>query len=256
MNLALQQITEELDSAYRALSIGYDPEQLYILRVRIRRIRSILKHADNHRVRSFRKSWGGFAAVTNDSRDWDVFLSSAETLLSAEDFKTFERINAERVVAAHDASMEMIRSSTWRRHLDDWRKFLEQFADLVPGPGQLQEALDRALAKARRALEFALASDMDRSWHKFRIAIKEVRYVADTGAADPVAGQYFTDIADRCRSLQTLLGNWHDTVVQLGLLEELEEAPVHAILASTVRERKGQLLAEIHAELADNPLFR
>ena len=54
MNLALQQITEELDSAYRELSTGYNPDQLYILRVRIRRIRSILKHADSHRVRSFR----------------------------------------------------------------------------------------------------------------------------------------------------------------------------------------------------------
>ena len=119
----------------------------------------------------------------------------------------------------------------------------------------MQEALDRALIKARQALELALTSATDHRWHKFRIAIKEVRYVADTGAADPVAGPYFTDIAERCRSLQTLLGNWHDTVVQMGLLDELEEAPVHAFLASAIRERKGQLLAEIHTELADNPLF-
>ena len=41
MHEQLLLITEELESADRALADGYHPEQLYILRVRMRRIRSI-----------------------------------------------------------------------------------------------------------------------------------------------------------------------------------------------------------------------
>lgn len=256
MHLQLQQITDELESASQALMTGYTPEQLYILRVRIRRIRSILKHAEGHRARGFRKSWGGFAAVTNDSRDWDVFLITAESLLPADDFRAFQRINAERVGAAHETALEMVRSSPWRRQLTEWQTFLTQSEGHVPGREQLDDALERALSKARRALRHALATDDDRRWHKFRIAVKEVRYVADTGAADPGSGEYFTGIAATCRSLQTLLGNWHDTVVQLGILDELQPTAVHTRLAADIRERKARLLAEIHAALTDHPLFR
>jgi CHAD domain-containing protein len=256
MHLQLQQITDELESASRALATGYDPEQLYILRVRIRRIRSILKHAEGHRARSFRKSWGGFAAVTNDARDWDVFLSTAETLISARDLRTFVRINAQRADAARESVMDMISSSTWRRQLTDWRDFLVRSVQHIPGHEQLESALERTLEKARRTLERALTMEDDRSWHKLRIAVKEIRYVADTGASQPESGDYFAGIAATCRALQTLLGNWHDTVVQLDILDRLEAVPVHSRLTAIVRERKDELLNEIHSELGNHPLFR
>ena len=252
MHQQLMLITEELESANRALADGYQPEQLYILRVRMRRIRSILKHLDNRRARRFRKAWGGFATVTNDARDWDVFLLTAAADLAAGDLRAFEQCHAERIQSAHGAVLDMIGSAAWRRQLGEWRNFLRHLDEQEP---DLQAALDRALNKGRRVLAAAFVSDADRKWHKFRIAVKEVRYVADAGSLESGPGSEYECIAAACSVVQTLLGNWHDTVVQLDLLDELSASPVHDRLAAVIRDRKAALLAEMHRELDDHPLF-
>ena len=53
-----------------------------------------------------------------------------------------------------------------------------------------------------------------------------------------------------------MLGDWHDTVVQLDILSELADTPVHDRLGSLVRQRKEQFLSEIRSELLKQPLFR
>jgi len=255
MHEQLMLVTEELEAADRALADGYQPEQLYILRVRMRRIRSILKHLESHRARRFRKSWGGFATVTNDARDWDVFLSTAAADLPAEDFQAFGLCHAERVQSAHDAVLDMTGSPAWRRQLQEWRAFLRHLDEQETDPQALRAALERALAKARLVLAAAFESDEDRKWHKFRIAVKEVRYVADAGSIEAGPGSEYERISAACSDVQTLLGIWHDTVVQLGLLAELDPSPIHDRLRAVIRDRKTGLLAEMHRELGHHPLF-
>jgi len=105
------------------------------------------------------------------------------------------------------------------------------------------------------ALDRALAVNDDRSWHKFRIRVKDVRYVAEAGNDDSTNRKYVSSVIESCKQLQTLLGDWHDTVVQLNMLEELPAAPVHSMLRKMVSERKHMFLAQTRDMLAEHPLF-
>ena len=251
MHQRLLQVTQDLDAAHADLLGGYDAERLYNLRVATRRIRSILKQMDSHRARSLRKTWGGMAAVTSAARDWDVFLVTAETLLDDEAMAEFRALNNERVAFCHGAVLDMLRSATWQRHRREWENFLTVSEETPQPDGSGAAALENALHRSRRRLQRALEKDSDRDWHKFRIAVKEVRYTAEANPGLPGSEQ----TVQECKDVQALLGDWHDTVVQLGLLEELPPVPVHAQLGSLVRSRKADFLAQIRSRLSGETLF-
>jgi CHAD domain-containing protein len=255
MHKKLLELTVGVAQAGENVLSEYDPKQLYAFRVGVRRIRSILKQIDSHRSRRYRKIWGGFAAVTNDARDWDIFLQTAKKLLFAAQYREFEKLNRERVRNSHEAVIELLHSMHWQRHLDEWKGVLEQADEQVGGTSHGHASLDLALARARLALERALAVNDDHSWHKFRIRVKDVRYVADAGNNDSANGKYVSSVIESCKQLQTLLGDWHDTVVQLNLLEELQTAPVHSRLKKVVSERKQMFLAQTRDMLTEHPLF-
>ena len=58
-----------------------------------------------------------------------------------------------------------------------------------------------------------------------------------------------------CKALQATLGEWHDTVIQLQLLDELQPDPVHARLQSLIRKRKTLSLAQTRDLLAAQSIF-
>ena len=251
MHQRLLHVTQELDAAQAALTGGYDADRLYAFRVASRRIRSILKQIDNHRARGLRKTWGGFAATTGSARDWDVFLVTAGLLLETDSMEQFRAINAERIDFHHETVLEMVRSGTFRRHRLEWGRFLEEADEPSNQAEHGRAALDHALKRARRRLRRAFKKDTDRAWHKFRIAVKEVRYVAEANPALPGA----QPLAERCKPVQTLLGDWHDTVVQLNLLDELPPEPVHVDLRSMILRRKKAFLSQIRATLSGTNPF-
>lgn len=252
MHHRLLEITSHVEKATEALLIGYEVEVLYNFRVGARRIRSILKQIDNHRSRGLRKTWGGFAAVTGPARDWDVFLLTAEPLLAASEFQAFRQLHEAQIVSNHEAVLEMIRSAPWRRHMREWKQFLEQAEENTNVSLDSSATLALALQRAGIALHRALHSNDDHHWHKFRIAVKEVRYVAESAPDDPLAVE--TTVA--CRQLQTRLGDWHDTVVQLNLLDELPPAPVHSELEALIQTRQQEFLSQLRADLLDQELFK
>ena len=90
MQQRLTELTAAVEQAATSLRGGYQAEELYALRVGMRRIRSLLKPLDSTRSRQFRKAWGGFAAVTNRARDWDVFLLAAREMLPSAGFAPFK----------------------------------------------------------------------------------------------------------------------------------------------------------------------
>lgn len=255
MHQQLLELTEKAERAASELITAYEPGKLYEFRVGSRRIRSILKHMDSHRARSFRKSWGGFTAVTNEARDWDVFLLTANKLLTPAELEAFGSLNQARISSCHEAVTEMLGSALWRRHLDDWKQFLLRAVEEAPAGEQSLAALQLALTGAREALRRALDANDDRHWHKFRIAIKEVRYVADASAVSSANQQQVAEVIEACKKLQTLLGDWHDTVVQLNLLEELETAAVHDRLVDLITGRQQQFLTRTRALVDRTPLF-
>jgi CHAD domain-containing protein len=236
------------------LQQGYQPEQLYTLRVGMRRIRSMLKPMDSTRSRRFRKTWGGFATVTNRARDWDVFLVAAEDLLPMESFARFKRRHREDLQSSHEAVLELLSSAHWHRHVQDWQQFL---VDLDNRAIELSApaAIDVALSRARAALAAAQASGDDRAWHKLRIAVKEIRYQSESCAGSGDAGQRQAALAESCKPLQALLGGWHDCVVQLQMLQEMGPAPEHDVLGAVIATRRAERIAEIETTVEGHPLF-
>lgn len=255
MHDRLTEVTDTIDLASAALRQGYQVEQLYALRVAMRRLRSMLKPIGSTRSRRFRKTWGGFATVTNRARDWDVFLLATQDLLPAEQCTAFEQRHAEDIGACREAVIELVHSAHWRRQLGDWRQYLQHPNGSVHESAQAVDPLQQALARARVALAAALELKDDRAWHKLRIAVKEVRYQAESeedGAAPQPAN---AELLEHCKALQSLLGAWHDCVVQLQMLEQFEAAPEHTALQAAIEERRLQRLAEIERTVADHPLF-
>jgi len=256
------EISREVTFFGDRLTGNYRPKDLHGMRIRIRRIRSLLKQVDNLHARYFRKTWGGFAAVTNQARDWDVFLKSARAMQSATEFQAFKSMFMPQVRASHEAVIEVLQSAQWQRHLDDWDQFLCQINDLSIDEGSVQWSIDDAIAKARSACWLALAANNQRTWHKFRIAVKNLRYIADAHARDPACDQQrLNEIIKTCKILQTRLGKWHDAVVQLQMIREpgfaVEERAIVMMsrLAEALEQKKHQLLSQLREALAEQTLF-
>jgi len=241
MHHRLLEISRDLESARQDVLAGYDPLRLYNFRVAARRIRSILKQMDGHTEKGMRKAWGGLTAVSGRARDWDVFLAAAEQLLSRRQFKQFSAINRQRIDSSREAVCEMLASAPFTRHLRDWNAFLEQAREQAVEPGRAQIVLERAAEVARHRFRLARIEENDRNWHRYRIAVNELRYVAE--ANPQIEGA--AELAENCKPLQDLLGDWHDTVVQLGMLKGLPEEPVHAELAALIHKRQDALLERI-----------
>lgn len=262
MHQSLRTLTKEIRQIARDLRRHYEPARLYELRVAIRRIRSLLQHRSSKRARRLRRTWGGFAAVTNRARDWDVFLAAAGELLSPASLEEFRRLSEAPVQSSHVAVTRMLESARWRAHLKEWKRFLararkhnKRRGDKLTAPAQAG-ALAAALVRARVALAPALAQDDDTSWHKFRIAVKEVRYTAERELPDTAAELSAAEVVEICKSFQSLLGGWHDCVVQAQLLEQLPPSPLVVELQEFIAERRQQRLAEIRAAAAGQELFR
>jgi CHAD domain-containing protein len=261
MHADLRRLTREIRQAARDLSHGYDSARLYELRVAIRRVRSMLKHRGSKRAHRLRRTWGGFAAATNRARDWDVFLATSEQLLSPAELEEFRHLIVTPLQSSHDAVTCMLACSRWHAHQKEWKRFLQRArkhdgkhdgAAAAPAA-----ALEAALARGRDALATALQQDDDDAWHKFRIAVKEVRYTAEREshrAGEPIAAGTAA-VVDSCKALQSLLGGWHDCVVQLQLLEQLGVSALAEELRATIAERRRRRLVEIRATVAEYCLF-
>lgn len=256
------ELTEEITALGENLAGEYNAKDLHGLRTRMRRIRSLLKQLTDLKAEHFRKTWGGFAALTNQARDWDVFLVTAADSLPEAEYREFSEMFTPLVLSSHEAVTEAMCSPQWRRHLTDWSHFLEHFelrgADGRKSPWSIQEAWSRA----RAAREAALAADDARTWHKFRIVIKNLRYIADACSADPSRNQQLIEevIAD-CKILQAQLGLWHDAVVQLEMIEEhgsqVGEGGKRLLnsLAKILESNRQAHLAEIRETLAQQNLI-
>ena len=249
MHKILQELTDTVEQAASRLRGRYSARHLYAMRVGMRRIRSILKKSGSHRARRFRKTWGGFATVTNHARDWDVFMVVARQLLPAEAYGRFRRASRRRITSSRAVVREMLTSEHWRQNLQEWRAYVERIGERA-ATSSGRATLDQALDKARATLATALDSDEDRAWHKFRIAVKEVRYLADSEAEQHSAVADLASLIENCKALQALLGAWHDSVVQLQLLEDVPDSPERKALRRAIARRRKTQLAAIRRAVA------
>ena len=255
MHQRLTELTDALEQSTVTLLEAYQTEELYALRVGMRRIRSLLKPLGSARSRQFSKAWGGFAAVTNQARDWDVFAAATLEMLPPDQYGRFATENQQAIQPCHDAVTELLLSAPWRRHLHDWRQYLERTHDHADDEFTAKQSRDDALANARAALAAAQLAGDERGWHKLRIALKEVRYQAESGPGGTPIDATAAALVEQCKPLQSLLGGWHDCVVQLQLLDELEPTPEHDHLRALIAQKEADELAEIERTVSAHPLF-
>ena len=261
---SLLELTGKITFHCDQLLRDYQPLDLHQFRVNTRRNRSLLKQMKSSAARDFMKAWGGFFAITNQARDWDVFRETSSVMLSPEQYIQFEKLLLPRTQASHDMVLQVLQSTQWRRHLANWQRFLAGLeSDQIEVPPGL---LSKVMKKSRKVCKRALQTGDDFAWHKFRIAVKNVRYIAEQSTRDPefCEGE-LSKVIDACKILQTHLGDWHDTVVQLQLISgpeysaELDTTPelaeVKTRLVDQLQERKRHLLAQVQEALVNQKLF-
>lgn len=192
-----------LESARKALKRG-DPEGLHDLRVALRRVSATAGAL-------------GRKSVSNDARDIVRSLSQQRQL--EVDRQLLARIGrlgllSPDAVTALAARWEKLASRGSRRiaRAADGRPIHalnRRVAKLTRRRSAVEVArLERARRRAQAALEQPLEGKDDRTLHRYRVAVKRARYLAEDLAALGVR-EWLTH-AQREKALQEALGRWND----------------------------------------------
>jgi CHAD domain-containing protein len=204
---------------------GHDPEAVHRYRVATRRLRAdlhtfsrFLDDAPTHELLDELR-WLGHAI--GPVRDLDVlaarFADRAHGL-SDPDQPSARELSAQLTASrleAHQQLLEVLRSDRYDRTL----RTLVAFAANPPmGGGAEKPATDLARPFVRRrwkqlaeAVRTAGDDPTDAQLHVIRISAKRCRYAAE--ALAPVAGRPARRFASAVEEVQTVLGDYHDTVV-------------------------------------------
>ena len=252
---ALTELTETVLAHCQCLLHSYQIHDLHQLRVHIRRIRSLIKQLPEFEKSPLLDGWRRLFAETNPARDWDVLLETAHSLLDAPAAVTFEEAMRPATKIYRQQSLAMLRSGDWREQTEAWSEFLKhlQATSLCLPAGLLSEYRQRALDAQRRASDTGARED----WHRYRIAIKKLRYLATFRQLSTHGEPGIDELIERCKNLQDLLGAWHDCSVQLKILNSGEarnliekNGRARAIcddLIRKIRDRRQRLAIEIKA---------
>ncbi len=181
-----------------------EPEGLHDLRVALRRVGAT---ADALGAKSVSREARSLAQSLSEDRQIQVdrqllarmgqlgYLSpDATTALAARWEKVSER-GVRRIVRAADGK-------TVRTLLKDMDRLARRKA------GNVVERLERARVKAEATLVHSLEGKDDDELHRYRIAVKKARYLAEDLAALGV--RRFTNSIEREKALQEALGRWND----------------------------------------------
>lgn len=224
MTSGISKITRELKTRRTLLLERYDNEDLHQLRINMRRLRGTLKGNSRPLARKVRREWGMMAQCTNAARDWDTLAAYADEFLSPTARLQLQPLIARHCTIAHDKVLAMLKSKEWDHALKHWKKLADRHGEnLFLAGADIPEASKNG-ARARRASLRALTRDDEASWHKFRIAIKDLRYILDNqDLTEKRAREQAKPTIKLCRRLQKSLGDWHDHVVHRTLLAQLAD---------------------------------
>ena len=188
-----------------------------------------------------RRDWAKLVDQTNEARDWDTLVIYLEQHLAAEVVARHCTLLTMRQAQAQQQVLDTLRARLWSSTSSRWNDYLRCTGADNETALPWHDIIATARVRAREAWENASEMDDKRSWHRLRIAIKDLRYSLDTLAPDSPGTQATINL---CKELQTLLGDWHDTVVHRQLLEQL--ASGEAILAE---KEAAQVLLSVLPDL-------
>jgi CHAD domain-containing protein len=218
----LENLSRSLQAKRRSLQQHYNAEDLHQLRVGLRRMRSFLKSRSGSKARHLRHELGQLADATNAARDWDTLLAKTIASLRPGQLRLLEDNLRQSVSASHQPALEMLRSNQWCDVMRDWETYIRRHPPSQSYTKSNSKEQRQARDRVAHAWQRARLTDTSRNWHKLRIAVKDLRYrlEADSCTAKNTDA---SRLLRRCKQLQTLLGDWHDTVVHLQLLREMAE---------------------------------
>lgn len=202
---------------------AYDDETLHQLRVTLRRLRSLLRNRDSSKARQLRRELRKLADISNAARDWDTLVSSARERLSPQDFERLQPWLEERQAASHRPVLDLLRSDRFSDVMRDLKKFVRHYAPTLAAATHGDADLSGPKQRVYRAWRTVQSVDDNRSWHKLRVAIKELRYCLENIPKD-CRNSSMSDTLKHCKRLQDSLGIWHDTVIHLRMLREFGQS--------------------------------
>jgi CHAD domain-containing protein len=241
-----------------------DTEFLHDYRVALRRTRSLLGQIKNvfpaDRVERFREEFGWLGAVTGPARDLDVLMLALRPIPDdpGGDIPALRRDIAEHQRRAHRAMLKHLDSPRCRRLFADWARFLAHTSPASLNPAgasrPFADVVSSRVWRLYRRLNERAALVTDHSTptalHEIRIAAKKLRYVADLTRSIQEGGAV-DDVIAVLKKLQTVLGDYNDTVVHERLLQDEGRVLVEAdpervdVLASI-----GNLVEQLRARRA------
>lgn len=209
-----------------ALLRRYKVDTLHQLRVALRRLRSLLRHIDSDPAQVLRRDLGNLADATNAARDWDTLACRAREGLKPRDFQSVRAWLEENRAAAHQQVLQMLRSDEWSQVIGRLEECVEHGELAAVGQRHGDGDIARARHDAGRAWSKVQSADDNKHWHKFRLAIKELRYTLDSVPGDSQDAPK-PKLIKHCKRLQDALGTWHDTVVHVRMVEDFARGLDH-----------------------------
>ncbi len=212
-----------------------DPiEAVHQLRVASRRLRAFVDTfemlVEPELVRAARRQLRHVTRAVRDLRDADVQSQALEVRLSKATSEPermalnhlLHRTRLRRRELAKRAHQELSKadSAALARPL---RQMLDQIALRARSPSATYEliakiAFEPVWEAAREANPVGSAQPTPEALHKFRLAMKKLRYAAEL--VEPALGARFGEIHETAKRLQTLLGDHQDSVVFEKLVEK------------------------------------
>ncbi len=240
--------------------LGHDPEAVHLYRVATRRLRSDLRtfspFLDSDQTDRLRGALHWLGTAVGPVRDLDVLsdrIAAHVRALPDQDQPGAAELLARLATSrreAHENLLEVLRCERY----DDTVRALVAFATEPPIATAAHTRAARPAAHrarslvGRRWMQLAAAVDAggenptDAQLHEIRIAAKRGRYA--TEAVIPVVGRPARRFAAGVEQIQTVLGDYHDTIVAEAWLRNAAAELIDARLAV------GELIAAEFAERA------
>lgn len=237
-------IAEALEAKQSALLSRYNDKDLHQLRTHIRRLRGVLKQLPGKEARALKKRWKAIADATNDARDWDTFLGYLNTSVPEAQLQPLRPFIQIRQRQAHERALAAIGSEHWKRSLEELQVFTCENVEVIGRCIVSDSACRQGARNAFKASQKARKHNTEASWHRYRIAVKNLRYMLEDKNLSKKRRKELEPVRKLCKKLQDSLGEWHDTVIHAALLMQLSEDAAKSNVAAT-----GRLIHSIEQSL-------
>ena len=213
----LAELVNTIGARRNALLQDYSEYDLHQLRVAVRRVRTLLRFEAQPEAWQLRREWGFLVSHTNPARDWDTLAERLDDLPEEEQPVGLVAAVQRQRDKVWKEVLVTLRDSQWETTHARMRAYLDRATDPEHDPVDGEQMISDASDRVNQAWERARERGDNHSWHKLRIAIKDLRYSLDTLSQASV-----DEPVELCKQLQDRLGIWHDSIIHRELLQVVD----------------------------------